>query len=288
MRNMLKLFIFLIFPLSSVSQESFSSWNEKGNNSLENQNYPEALSFFMKAIEIGTENKADLIWTAATAAICAQQINDTTKAIFFFETALKNDCKDEDIHERYLKLAQQQKDLDKEEFILKQARKNVTDANNKYTIKLLNFYFNNNLFEKAIQLADEPLSASLNQGQIVIFKAISLTKTGKSNEAIQLLEKFIDNNPDSFEALKQMGLICYDVALTTNTKAKSDYKNLKKPSWDDYNNFLIKEKKSAEQFKKALPFLEKAYQIKADETLKNTLYNTYIKLGNKGKASLYK
>ncbi len=288
MKNIVKLFIFLIFPLSSVSQESFSSWNEKGNNSLENQNYQEALSFFMKAIEVGTENKADLNWTAATAAICAQQINDTTKAIFFYETAIKNDCKEEDIYERYLKLVQQQKDLDKEEFILKQARKNVTEANNKYTIKLLNFYFNNKLFEKAIQIADEPISANINQGQIVIFKVISLTKTGKSNEAIQLLEKFIENNPDSYEALKQMGLICYDVAFTTNTKAKSDYKSLKKPSWDDYNNFLIKEKQSTEQFKKALPFLEKAYQIKADETLKNTLYNTYLKLENKGKASLYK
>jgi len=288
MKNAVKILLFLILPLSAFSQESFSSFREKGNKSLDDQKYQEAVSFFLKAIELGTENKADLAWTSSIAAICALQIKDTTNAIFFFETAIKNNCNQEDIYERFLNLAQQRNDLNREEIILKQAGKNIAEGGNKYTIKLLNFYFNNKFYEKAILLADQPLSASINPEQVIVLKAHALIKTGKSNEAIQILEKFNVDHPDSFESLKQLGLICYEKAYALNLKAKNDYKKLIKPSMSDYNNYLARGKSTTEDFKRALPYLEKAYQIKADGIVKNVLYNTYIKLGNKEKASKYK
>lgn len=278
----------LIIPLSSVAQENFNSLNEKGNSSIEKQNYSEALAFFKKAIEMGTDNKNDLVYTSSIAGICAQKIDDSNQAIFFFGNAINNGCKEEDIYERYFNLIKPQKDLVKEEFAMQQARKNIPEASGKYTVMLLNFYFNHQYFDKVVQIANEPMSGSVNQSQVVTLKAISLAKLGKMNEAIESLENFIKSNPDSYDASKQLGLIYYDSAFEINTKAKNDYKSIKKPPWTDYNLFLQKEKKSMEQFKKALPNLEKGYQIKADEILKKALYNTYIKLGNNAKANLYK
>lgn len=289
MKATLFFILLLTFPILSMSQEeTFQSLSAKGNEFIDKVDYKNALLCFEKALNMCTDNQADIVWTASLAGICAQHMEDFPKAFSLFEIAIKNNCKDIDVYTRGLLIAEQLNDPVKEEQMLLAARKNVDGAYKTYTTRLLNLYFRDQQFDKAISVADELLLLDATQTQVIKIKGFSLIKIGKQNEAIPIFETILAANPKDLESLMQLGLIYYERGSLIFDKAKENYKSIKNPTQINYTEYRMQNEKSGTDYRKAIPYLEKAYQIKPDDGLKNALFKSYSRTGNVPKANQFK
>ncbi len=289
MKATLFFILLLTFPVLSMSQEeNFQSLSAQGNEFIDKVDYKNALLSFEKALKIGTDNEADIVWTASLAGICAQHLEDFPKAFSLFEIAVKNNCKDADVYARGLRIAEQLNDMGKQEQMLLAARKNVDGAYKTYTTRLLNLYFSDQQFDKAISLADELLVLDSTQTQVLRIKGFSLIKTGEHEKAIPVFETILTQNPNDLDGMIQLGLLYYERGCTIDDKVKADYLLIKNPTQVNYLEYRLKREKSWTDYRKALPYLEKSYQIKPDIGIKKTLFLLYSRLGNTQKANQFK
>ncbi|WP_106831399.1 tetratricopeptide repeat protein [Parabacteroides pacaensis] len=284
--------VLYLLLLSSVTvraqDETFASLSDKANNLIEEQKYEEALACFDKAIAIGTDDKETLVWTAVTAGICAQQMNELTKAFQYFETAIIHKCKDEDIYERYLDLAGKLKDteklknIDKQEHAFQIVRGHVDGAREKYTIRLMNHYYNTKQYEKTIQMADTLINEGNKQIQFYNIKGISLQNLNKQDEAILVYKKALVVAPNDFNSLRQLGLIYYDKATHLYNNTIKSYQSISDPVSSEYKAVKEKVNTVIDYYKQSASYLEKAAQIQpSDETVKEYLVKAKKKAGRK-------
>lgn len=289
MRATIFLSLLLVLPIITLSQvEDFQSLNVQANNYIDKEDYNAALVCLEKALKIGTDNQTELIWTATLAGICARQTNDLNKAYSLFEIAIKNNCKDEDVFNKSLQIAEQLNDVEKQVSILLSARQNVDGSFQKNSTKLLYAYYNNQQFDKAIRVADELLAKDPDQIQVLKVKGFSLIKTEKVSEGIFVFNKLIANDPNNLDGLRQLGFVYYEQGNIIKDKALDDYNLLKKPTQVDYILFQQQYKKSWVDYRKALPYLEKSYQIEPNVGIKQAIFNMYSRMGDINKANKYR
>ena len=143
-----------------------------------------------------------------------------------------------------------------------------------------------------------------------------LEKTGKLSEAITKQEAVVAKNPSKAESLLMLGSLyeknkelekakdAYSKALAANpTSFEANYnmgalefnpaveimKQVRAMTVSDYNKKGKQmEGQAKEMLKKALPYFEKAYQAKPDDSVKKTLKEIYNNLGMTDKAASLK
>lgn len=280
--RILILYLLILSTLTVQAQsDTFLSLSDKANSLIEEQKYEEALVCFEKAIAIGSDNKESLAWTAVTAGICAQQIGDLSRAFQFFEIAITNNCADEDIYERYLRIASELNDPATLEQALQIARKN-RDTDHKYTVRLMNHYYNAEQYEKTIQLVDTLLYEGNQQVQFYNIKGMSLQKINKQEESVPVYKKALEIAPSDFNSLRQLGLIYYEKATDLYNNTMKSYQSISNPTKAQYNSVKDKVKKATGYYQESAAFLEKAAQVQpADETVKDYLARAKKKAGQK-------
>ena len=272
----MKIIVLYFLLLSSLAvgaqDETFVSLSNKANNLIEEQKYEEALVCFEKAIEMGTDNQEMLAWTSMTAGICAQQINELSKAFQHFETAIINKCKDEDIYERYFNLAASLEDGDKQERALQVGRNYIDGGYEKYTVCLMNYYYRTKQYEKTIQIADTLINIGNRQVQFYNIKGASLQNLKKVEESIPVYKEALKISSNNFNSLRQLGLIYYDKAANLYNNTMNSYKSISDPSGSEYKAARDNVNLSISYYKQAASYLEQAVQIQpTDEIVKDYL-----------------
>lgn len=269
--NFFLVLMLLTSPGMVKSQDDFKTYSEKGNNELAANNYSKAVSYFGKALEYSEGvDSSDVVWTASIAGIAARQIPDTSKAIHFFKMALDHGCTDEDIYNQFFQLVGEEDTVDME-FGLHAARANLDDQYDKYSKELLNFYVRHKMHEKTIRMAGELLESDPEHFNINHIKASALLKTGQISEAVAILNRLKEKDPDNLHVNFQLGVYYYNKASQKFDAAKEKYNRLKDPSISDYAAYVDETKSARPDYKKAIPLLEKVYEKQPSENLKSMI-----------------
>jgi tetratricopeptide (TPR) repeat protein len=270
MKKINLILLFFTITISITAQESFKSLCDKGNKEADAQNYEKALEYFDKALNMGAEDSSEVAWTATIASICAIELNDEKKAIGYNNIAIRYGSTYIPLIDEQLDLAKKYKDNNTILEVLQAARK-MDGQYQKYTIKLLYYYYNNKMYDETIVTAEEVLAFRPNHTNSLYFKGVALEKIGKQAEAILLFEAILSREPDNAKVNAQLGIIYFNKGSVIFDKANARYKSLASPTRSDFHNYTKEIKKASPHYKKCLGLLKKANELKPKQSLKDAI-----------------
>ncbi len=139
--------------------------------------------------------------------------------------------------------------------------------------ELINFYLLTvNDANKAMEYLDMAISKDDNNASIYFAKGTLLEKLERADEAIKVYLKAVEINPDYFDAYYNLGAIYYNKGVQ-----QVDVTNAV-PA-DEPEKYEEEKAKIDIEFKKAIPYLEKAIELKPDDkTVIETLKTLYYRL----------
>lgn len=142
---------------------------------------------------------------------------------------------------------------------------------NKYLIgNMINYYLENNKEQEAVQYLDAAIQKDPNNAQYYVIKGEMLLKKEQYDASIENLVKATQIDPSNFTGQFECGM-AYEKKGEEMMDAASKIKDQKK-----YN---AQRAKAIEEFKKSLPYLEKARQINGDDEMNlRFLRSVYYKL----------
>lgn len=133
----------------------------------------------------------------------------------------------------------------------------------------INNLVNSGRMNEALVYLDKAIAAD-PQTQYLLLKGSILDMQQRFDEAMKVYEEALKVEPDNADLWYNYGVVYVDIANQLNEKAA--YMNAK-----DYNVARVE---ITETFKKALPYFQKAYELKPDEyTYKHQLRSLYYRLG---------
>lgn len=288
MKHILFLNILIFTSIIALSQGSFKELSEKAGEEMSNKNYKKALELFDAAFKIDGVDDSELTWTASIAALCAQEAKDLRKAMKYNSIAIEHNTTDVLIYESQIELAKRLKDNKTMEDVLLVGRKKLEGQYQRFTTKLLYFYYNNKMYEKLFVIADEVLAYKPDHLKTYYFKGIAYLNTGNEEEAITAFKKMLSIDSEDADANMRLGLLYFNKASAIHDKSKSYYNSLKKPSREDYSNYRKEIEQANISYKKAIPYLENRYKVKPDAKIKDALFLLYTRLGQNENADKYK
>lgn len=285
MTKVILFFVILCSTIVANAQETFEELNKKANEALSNKKYEEALKFFESAIKTGSEDQSELAWTASLAGLCAQQMSNKAKAIKFNNVAIDNNSTDAILFETQLELAESMEDDETTEKVLLTGRDRLEEKYQKYTIKLLYFYYNKKEFDRVLVTADEVLKFNPDHLKTHYFKGVANLMNRNEEGAVESFENALAIDSMDLNSNKQLGLLYFNKGSSVHDKSKAKYNSLTKPTRVDYHNYRMEIEKADPPYKKAIPYLKKWYQQKPGNDVKEALNLIYTRLGNKEKAT---
>lgn len=186
------------------------------------------------------------------AAVAASLIPNPQLAIKNYE-GLKGKGYNENEVYQYLALEYQNLgDTAKYEKTLEEGAK-VFPSDPYYVQTLINLYIGRGEYPKALSYLDDAIAQEPNNAQFYDVKGRLLENEKKTDEALALYEKAVQINPQYAEAYANIGRVYYNRAIEENDKA--DTKNYK-----EIFKTIVKP-----LFEKALPYYEKAHELKPEE-----------------------
>lgn len=145
--------------------------------------------------------------------------------------------------------------------------------------KLTTVCFNGRKFEDAIMYADKSLENQPGDSHILLIKMMAQAQSGKVNEAIKTGEDLLALDPENPRANEQVGLLLSRITDMQYDREKKRYDNLANPTRVDYSNTRKKLADISQQYRKAIPHLEKALAANPNNTtVKNALENARRRL----------
>lgn len=208
------------------------------------------------------------------AAVMALKSGDNAAALTALNKSKDDNYNGLDVYNYLAYIYGQNKDTVNQVNTFKEGLKKFGDAANAeeyaFMKRLINIYINRNEIPKAIDLLQDALKAE--PGDYEYWKVMGSLYYDQKDEAnaIKSLEKAIEIKPDYADAYGEIGRIYYNTAINENNKANEIKDNAL------YRK--TKEEVVKPAFLKAVPFYEKALELKPEETgflynLKNIYYN---------------
>ena len=122
----------------------------------------------------------------------------------------------------------------------------------------INILYATHQFDKAIEKMNETIKLEPNNEILYVFLGQIYDQMNKPTDAAEQFEKAFKINPNSFDVVKSVGINIFNQAVKVNKQA-NDIPADKQAEYDA----LIK--KRNEIFEKALPYLQKANQMKPED-----------------------
>jgi len=145
-------------------------------------------------------------------------------------------------------------------------------SNSSILVLLISIYEKNNKIEEAIKYLDLAISKQPGNESFQLFRGALFERLQNTDEAIKCYEKAIELKPGYMDAFYNLGIIYYNRGVKKNDVANSVPSN--QP--EKYN---IEKNKADIEFKKALPYLEKAHELNSrDKITLESLKNVYYRL----------
>ena len=155
--------------------------------------------------------------------------------------------------------------------IMKQAFEKYPDDQS-INVQLINYYIMSGQPNEAISYLDKAIAKEKENSSFYLAKGVALDKLGRQDDAIEVYKKAIEVKPDNADAYYNIGVIYFnrgvkqfDVANTVPTS--------------DQVRYEAEKSKSDDQFKLAVPYLEKAVEYNPkDNYILEQLKNLYYRL----------
>jgi tetratricopeptide (TPR) repeat protein len=265
----------------------YSDIYNRGVEGFKVQNYQVAYDNFNTAIEVTnltnkmTNQKG--IDTAAiqSAAVAAQKLKNSDKAIELYESLINANVKDENVYLAVMDLYSGKGDKAKAEETMNRAKK-VFPNSNAFLLNEINSLLNANKKEEAVAQLEK--AAALYPDNASLFVAMGSTYEGMKmpQKAEEAYKKAIAIDPKTFDAQYNLGVMNYQRAADIINEANKLPLNEEKK----YDALM---KEANEWFKKALPYFSAALDLNGKDA--NTLLalkEIYAKLNDATKAAEFK
>ncbi len=250
------------------------------------KNFEEAYKFFMTYLEIpklpmfegdkamtATVGDSSYLEIKYYAAIIASQMgtdDGRQKAIALYESLKSDDYKSNEVYQYLCYEYEQAKDTVN---LVKTLEEGVNKFPEEpyYLLNLINQYIFSNQNAKAVKYLEEAIQRKPNDAQLYDVMGRIFENQTDTDKAIEYFQKALSLDPNYVESLGNMGRIYYNRGVEAQAAASSIADNKL------YNEAISKVK---DLFKQALPYFEKAHELKPDDTeCMNTLRSIYYVLG---------
>lgn len=234
---------------------------------FDQKDYKKAYDFFNQYLEIselpmfeGTqtaEKDSTFMTVQFYAAVAATQLGDSPTAIKALERAKDTDFRQNDIYQYLAYEYQQAKDTVNFEKVLEEGMAKFPNEEY-YLMNLINNYIYSGRNEKAIEYLNTAITKDPNNSQLYHVMGM-VYETGLKDyaNAEKFFSKALVLNPEAVESLSSLGRVYYNQGV--NKQGEANMINDSKK----YQEELTVAK---DLFKKALPYFEKAHQLKPDES----------------------
>lgn len=219
------------------------------------------------------------------SAYCAQNGQNYDDAIKYYEKAVELDYDDENMYLSLNQLYGAKEETEKAKAILEAGKKRYGPE--KFMIAEINSLLKEDKNDEAVALMQEAVSNEAYSKNASLLFALGaayegLEVEGNKEKALEYYGKALALEPELFDAIYNTGALYYNMAVANITAANELPLNKQK----EYDGL----KKEAEaNFNKALPFFDKALEVKSDDL--NTLIalkEIHAQLGDMTKSKEYK
>jgi len=261
---------------------------QEGVNFINQGNMEEAADKFKIAIEL----VPDMIDAYKNLAYTYTQMNDNSSAIETYIKAVKIDSTDLELQNFLGVLYYQNKDYNNAIKILKKILSKADPQTKIYQDALYNLAYSYDLngeADKAIETYENALTSSPNDKDLMFNMGRLYFIQEKYDKAIESFQKVSELDPNDFDVQLNIGNAYINIAQDLDKKIRA---------LDDKGKPILSEAEIAEKtnlckdiFTKAIPYLERATQIKPDNwTAWNNLGVAYVRAGmiEKGKEAFEK
>lgn len=257
----------LIHDLSIQAETSFNS-----------QDYNKALISFEQilAVENNPVYKAEapsevdtvVIYNAALAAFNAKKFD---KAVEYYKKAAFYKYNGARTYELLSESYLAQKDTVSALETMQNALKEYP-SNSSILVELINVYEKKGKVDDAMRYLESAISKEPGNESFYLIRGILFERIKNTDEAIKCYEKAIELKPLYMDALFNLGIVYYNCGVN-----QIDVANLV-PS-NQPEKYDVERNKADLEFRKALPYLEKAYEItNSDKMTLEALKNVYYRL----------
>ena len=234
---------------------------------FDQKDYKKAYDFFNQYLEIselpmfeGTqtaEKDSTFMTVQFYAAVAATQLGDSPTAIKALSRAKDTDFRQNDIYQYLAYEYQQAKDTVNFEKTLEEGMAKFPNEEY-YLMNLINNYIYSGRNEKAIEYLNTAIAKDANNSQLYHVMGM-VYETGLKDyaNAEKYFSKALELKPDAVESLSSLGRVYYNQGV--NKQGEANMINDSKK----YQEELTVAK---DLFKKALPYFEKAHQLKPEES----------------------
>ncbi|MGQ1783901.1 tetratricopeptide repeat protein [Saccharicrinis sp. GN24d3] len=248
-------------------------------------NYPKAAITYEKAtIAYENENLTDTL-SIYKAGQSYSRCKHYDKALPFL---IKCDDLNYQEPNLYITLSQAytgNKDLKKAEEALLKGQEMYPNHKKNYIKQISYFYYNSRQFDKACAALSTALENNPNDLNSLYLYGSSLERLKKYDEASDALLQIMKLDESNTKAVKKLGIVYFKKTDNLLQKETKRYEAIAKPSRVDYSNTVKKLDQIKEGYKKALPYLEKAYETSPnDKTIASCLKVVYKRLKMDDKA----
>ncbi|MGB0929899.1 MAG: hypothetical protein ACPGVB_03935 [Chitinophagales bacterium] len=262
-----------------------------GISSFQAKEYEKGLTNFKTSLEltdmINASSDQEIVDTSAIvmSAYCAQNGQNFEDAIKYYEQAVELDYDDENMYLSLNQLYAAKEESEKAKAILEAGKKRYGPE--KFMIAEINSLLKEDKNDEAVALMQEAVSNEAYSKNASLLFALGaafegLEVEGNKDKALEYYGKALALNPELFDAIYNTGALYYNMAVA-NITAANDLPLSKQKEYDGL-------KKAAEaNFNQALPFFDKALEVKADDM--NTLIalkEIHAQLGDMVKSKEYK
>lgn len=234
---------------------------------FDQKDYKKAYDFFNQYLEISelpmfagsqtAEKDSTFMTVQFYAAVAATQLGDSPTAIKALSRAKDTDFRQNDIYQYLAYEYQQAKDTVNFEKTLEEGMSKFPNEEY-YLMNLINNYIYSGRNEKAIEYLNTAIAKDTNNSQLYHVMGM-VYETGLKDyaNAEKFFSKALELNPDAVESLSSLGRVYYNQGV--NKQGEANMINDSKK----YQEELTVAK---DLFKKALPYFEKAHQLKPEES----------------------
>lgn len=273
---------------SAIKAQDFDSILSDIKVTMMNGNYEEGLITCKNLIESNTLDTTQLAFIYSYAGISSEALGKKEDAIDYYKKAVQYEVPQLDIYDKLISLSKKEKNDSVYEFALLEKMKAFPDIDETITESLANHYANTSQYEKLLNTVNKLLESYPDKIGYLFFKGAALQNLDQIDEAKVYYNKVLELDPNHSGANMGIGMMLYSDGSEIFAYRKKEYESKTKPSRVDYSVYTKGIEEGKTIYRKALPYLLKAYESGSYPGLKQILYNTYTRLEQSERAKAYK